>query len=271
MSSYLQLVYAITTRNSDKIKKLCAPLFETFNLNQFWYSKITIDGHHTFVDSHVGWCEYFASEKLYLKYDYLRHPKFIQAGIKFHKHNDVHDPHLGPILRDCSIKFDIQQSLKIINQIPDGVEEFGFASSSPSETQTSLFFNELPLLRLFAKKFVEDNRPLIRKLDENRIDLMDLIGPQFHVKKPPLIPYLEAKNSFLKIMGIQVGKTLTSRENDVIKLLIKGYSASQIAARLFISIRTAEHHVERIKEKWVCYSKAELIQKAREMEHFGYF
>jgi len=64
---------------------------------------------------------------------------------------------------------------------------------------------------------------------------------------------------------------LSSIELNVMNLLLEGYSAAQIALRLFRSSRTVEHHIERIKEKLGCCSKGELIQKARKMERFNCF
>jgi DNA-binding NarL/FixJ family response regulator len=46
-----------------------------------------------------------------------------------------------------------------------------------------------------------------------------------------------------------LGGRLTAREAEVLQLLTKGHSNSQIAARLFISNRTVEHHVGSILAK----------------------
>lgn len=55
---------------------------------------------------------------------------------------------------------------------------------------------------------------------------------------------------------------LTEREGDVMKLLVKGLSSKQIAARLDISKNTVDTHRRHIMEKLDCSSTAELIRCA---------
>jgi DNA-binding NarL/FixJ family response regulator len=50
---------------------------------------------------------------------------------------------------------------------------------------------------------------------------------------------------------------LTSRETEVLALIREGRTNSEIASRLFISAKTAEHHVGRILTKLGVRSRAE--------------
>lgn len=52
---------------------------------------------------------------------------------------------------------------------------------------------------------------------------------------------------------------LSSRECEVLSYLACGSTAKQIGLLLGISRRTVEHHIENIKLKTCCASKAELI------------
>jgi DNA-binding NarL/FixJ family response regulator len=49
---------------------------------------------------------------------------------------------------------------------------------------------------------------------------------------------------------------LTRRESEVLRLVAEGMSASDIATQLFISTRTAEHHVQNIYTKIGVSSRA---------------
>jgi DNA-binding NarL/FixJ family response regulator len=55
---------------------------------------------------------------------------------------------------------------------------------------------------------------------------------------------------------------LTKRETEVLSLLAEGCSNSEIAQRLYISRRTAEHHVARILAKLGLRGRAEVAAYA---------
>lgn len=55
---------------------------------------------------------------------------------------------------------------------------------------------------------------------------------------------------------------LTERENDVLKLLVKGYSYKMISSELFVSIDTVRSHIKKIYEKMHVNSKTEAVALA---------
>ncbi|MGQ3890940.1 LuxR C-terminal-related transcriptional regulator [Legionella sp. CNM-4043-24] len=55
---------------------------------------------------------------------------------------------------------------------------------------------------------------------------------------------------------------LSERETECFFYLIRGHSAKSIAAILNLSVRTIEYYFENIKNKFNCYSKSELVEKA---------
>jgi DNA-binding NarL/FixJ family response regulator len=58
---------------------------------------------------------------------------------------------------------------------------------------------------------------------------------------------------------------LTDRQLDVLGLLVEGLSNADIAARLVISIRTADHHVSAILGKLDVRSRGEAVAAARRL------
>lgn len=60
---------------------------------------------------------------------------------------------------------------------------------------------------------------------------------------------------------------LSKRETEVLRLVSEGLSNKQIAARLFISPKTAEHHLGRIYEKLGVKARSEAAAYA--IRHLG--
>ncbi len=56
--------------------------------------------------------------------------------------------------------------------------------------------------------------------------------------------------------------TLTKREIDVLRLIARGYTNSQIASRLSLSVRTVEGHRANLMDKLNLHSRVELVEYA---------
>jgi DNA-binding CsgD family transcriptional regulator len=55
---------------------------------------------------------------------------------------------------------------------------------------------------------------------------------------------------------------LSSRERELVTLVAQGRTDAQIAAQLFISVRTVHSHLDRIRDKTGCRRRADLIRLA---------
>jgi len=64
----------------------------------------------------------------------------------------------------------------------------------------------------------------------------------------------------LTLQPIEYG--LTNRENEILKLLVKGLSKKNIAETLFISFHTVDTHIRRIYEKLEVHTRSGAIAKA---------
>jgi DNA-binding NarL/FixJ family response regulator len=59
-------------------------------------------------------------------------------------------------------------------------------------------------------------------------------------------------------------RQLTERESDVLRLVVEGFTARQIASRLVLSPRTVENHVQNVLRKLRLHSRAALVRYAIE-------
>ncbi|MCC8248001.1 helix-turn-helix transcriptional regulator [Saccharothrix sp. NEAU-S10] len=58
---------------------------------------------------------------------------------------------------------------------------------------------------------------------------------------------------------------LSDREREVAELVVGGLTYKQVGDRLFISAKTVEHHVARIRQRLGCTSRAELLDQLRQI------
>jgi two-component system response regulator NreC len=79
-----------------------------------------------------------------------------------------------------------------------------------------------------------------------------------------LNPELGAKVATLPPMPTGPPDGLTERELEVLKLIAGGHSNSEIAAQLYLSVRTIESHRAHIQQKTRRSTRAELVTYARE-------
>jgi DNA-binding CsgD family transcriptional regulator len=60
-------------------------------------------------------------------------------------------------------------------------------------------------------------------------------------------------------------RRLSDREQEVAELVLAGMTYKQIGDRLFISAKTVEHHVARIRQRLGCTSRSDLLARLREL------
>jgi DNA-binding CsgD family transcriptional regulator len=61
------------------------------------------------------------------------------------------------------------------------------------------------------------------------------------------------------------GQLLSGREHEVVALVLAGLTYKQVADRLFISAKTVEHHMARIRQRLGCTDRGELLARLRAM------
>lgn len=253
MRELLQMTRKVNVKTGDKLRRFCAPLIQHFGISHFYHYQLSNSGHYAAAGLNQEWHECFFSNSYPLAAPYLRNPKKVNSPIIFTQ--AIEDKDWKKVLQVASKEFNINLGLQLMNQTSEGVEAFGFGLKSNDSLQHFALLNELPLIHRFIHEYRKEFP--ITLLKDNFVDLASLIGPSFN-EVNPLPDFLNFSNP------------LTRREQEVIEQLLKGYSAAEIGARLFLSKRTVENHLERLKDKFDCNSKAELIQKSREMESMGF-
>lgn len=251
----------------SRIKKFCEPLVHHFGVNEFVYAQETTSGQSKSISLNLDWVNYYYSEKLYLINPLHTHPDNHREGLILI--NMLENESVKNFLDQAKTKFSVHLGFCICNKISDGTEFFVFGLTSSKSIQIMRFFNETILIRAFIKRFKEEFSSKILDLNEYCLDMNHLKGSSYQKLHFDLFPPVTKKEEFLENIGLEIPVSLTLKEIEVVKYLLKGLSAPKIADNLFISSRTVEHHLERIKDKLDCTSKAELIQKIQSFDSFG--
>ncbi len=253
----------ISKRIGDKITKFCKPLVDHLKINHFYHIVFTHSGHFAAAGLHMEWHEcLFSNPEGTLCLPYIYHNREKLEGFFFSQ--TLQNNGWEKMSCMASQDFNVNLGLNIIQKIPGGIEGFGFGLKTNDPIQHMALLNELPLLHAFLNEYKKQIKTNI--LFENLVDVASLIGPSFF--EVPKKPAPNLRQLILGKMKIKVENPFTRRESEVIEYLLEGYSASQTGDKLFLSKRTIEHHIERIKDKLDCTSKLELIQKLRKMKFF---
>jgi DNA-binding NarL/FixJ family response regulator len=131
-----------------------------------------------------------------------------------------------------------------------------------------LSFEEARARLQLAKTAAATNRPLA--ITEARTALA-------RFEQLSAAPYADDAARFLRELGVTARSaprskgTLTQRERQVLGLLAEGLTNEQIATRLYVSTRTAEHHVSNILSKLGVRNRASAVAYAirHPVEHHG--
>lgn len=270
VSNFQQMLQKVNSRAQHKINKFCDPLMRHFGVNHFWYQQLTNSGHYSVLGNNLDWMEYFFAEGLHYAIPHFRHPSMLPSGTSLIRR--IKDKSLEKMIDTAVDKFNIHFSLMLMNKTSKGIEAFGFALNSADELQHAQLLGKLPLLRLFAEQFRQQHRSLFEVLEDNKADMAKAMGSLFYENPTGVITPSIPLQAFLQEIGLKnIAVSFTSREVEVIRYLLDGYSPSYIGDFLYLSKRTVEHYIENIKDKLQSYSKADLVQKLRALESVGYF
>lgn len=252
---------------SSEIEEIARPLKEQFGVTSLVYGKNYSDGSEIRLTNQPFWIEYYYKNALYKINGFEQKPQKLQSGYAVWSHLSHHQP----ILQKAR-EFNIDHGMSLLNKDSDGYE-FYFIGTTPDQPHvTNLLLNNLDFLHQFNFYFKEKAAKLLKKVNENRIIIP---GKYEHVSSQERgLPHknnsidLQKLLSFKKVY-LENGLTLSAREVACANSLVQGKSARIIAEELSLSPRTIETHLQHLKEKLQCHTKAELIQKIKALSLYG--
>lgn len=246
-------VYKDSIKYDKKIKTVCAPLLNCFNINVFTYFYIGADGHFLTLCNNSELIEHYYTQDLFLKNPYLVNPNLLSTGATLV--SSTKDPEFLPQEEEFFLHFSIYNPLLILEKNEEGVEGFFFALDEDRKIDYLQYFDQL---KKFTKFFTEESKGIIRKSKEQGHNLVKLKGDLFYSRESSL-PLSHINSSTTQFL--QQIYPLTRREYQCLELYKQGHSAQATASILGLSQRTIEHYFESIKDKLNCYHKRDLLSR----------
>jgi DNA-binding CsgD family transcriptional regulator len=191
-------------------------------------------------------------------------PHTVQPGLYFREH--IRNQQFQNTNLDLQDKFKIDFTFRIIQKKGNITEQFCFGRLPDTKNYDHLVVNKLFGIYDFTHDFQKVMADVLKKMAHDALDIScdmqaadaTTIGiPNFDLQKSSL-----KKENYTFLASLE----FTLREIDYLKFYFKGYSAKSIGEKLFVSPRTVEGHVMRLKDKLGCHNKAELLDTLQVMK-----
>jgi len=271
MSSWEEIVTRFVVRPYDQIKKITKPLHEYFGVKYFTYHKVDKEGNYTVLLDRPDWAEHYVGEKFYLNDPFLRNFSVYESGLHlFDNHRD--EQFLEKLWNSAKNVLDCDYSITLVEKNENGAEFFGFTGPKQGSMLPLLSIHHPHVFSFFAKHFKQETASLLQKIDEKNF-LPALKGDDFF-NPDPITPFSKKTvlKQFLTDLNLQhlpeMAESLSTREKECLNILLDGKTAKQIGYLLGLSPRTIESYLDNIKSKLQCWTKAELVDFAKELKNF---
>ncbi len=237
-------------KSESKIKKLCSPLQDCLDIPIFGYYYLDKTGRYCNISNALGILDHYYGDCVYLNDPYMRNPCFFKTGYSLVEMTSDKNQQ-EKLLQKYELNFVFQ----ILCKYDDYIEGFLFARKNMNYVDGVSFFNKIYLLEKFARFFKLEAKLLINKIVESGYNMKIEIVDKFDMVDSSISSLSTDENKqFLKKID-----PLSNRENECVDLYQEGCSAQVTAARLGISQRTVEHHLDNARLKFGFNSKTQFL------------
>jgi DNA-binding CsgD family transcriptional regulator len=274
MSEFNYILQKYTIKNSNKLKKICEPLQQHFNINVFWYTRTTESGRYFTICSNPEVHSVYIGSEHYKTNPFYRNPKLILPG--YYSYRGIQDLKFQDSYDVFHSKFPIEAGNFAFKKQHE-LHVFGYGIKQSSKLYIDhVIANNTPILKKFNEYFLQEISSFVKKEDQEIINLASEMGESYNLPPEGMNTVLgsKGKGNFLeslKLISIDEIKKLSSRELECLEYLNRGLTTPQIADELALSKRTIEKYFESIKTKLRCHSKLELFEKANLLHLSDYF
>lgn len=258
---------------SDKLSRLTNPLYKHFGINGFRHAVVYETGEVLHLGSNKAFFESFFLGRIANnnRFSVINHLSlYPQAGYYLVDIEDTIRKKRDPFFNELLSTYDTHHDFIMLNRIQTSRGQalaFFFYHAPLHQADINRFYiNNLELLMRF-------NRHVTREF-EDTIQSLPLIQPTHKEKKlarvhlQRLMPQQTQQKAFVKETKMPYPKyselahiKISNRQKEIIHWYLLGKSEPDTAAILNVSVDTIHDHFKRLKLKFNCYSKSQLLLK----------
>ncbi len=250
----------ITFTAVNEIREICMPFLDSFGLSYFTFDRTYEDGSHLRLTTAGEWIEHYYRQKLYRIAIFEKDPKYFSTGFLFWSWLNRE-----PVYSEASY-FNIDHGITIIKSEKNFSDFFHFGTFSKNLISEQFYIQNMNQFNRFINIFKYQAKNLIQSAENERFILPGIqknystsISNLSLPKNNLIISRFGYQRNFGYYLGNQFNhQYLTKREVDILILLKSGIKICDISKVLYISKRTIETYLERIKAKLNCKTLFEL-------------
>ncbi len=240
-----------------EVAEICTPLFESFDLNSFIYTRVYKNNAYWTLSNRADWVQHFYCEK-------YAHPKVDFSTLKSGYYVNIEELGIPQdqivTAREC---FNADYWLNIIKTHEKYYDVIALAGNRGCFKIIDMYLNNADLLEHFYYYFKDKAHRLIKQAEAQKIALPD--KKTFSVLNDE--DSAELRSRFLKNTPIERYHVLddsgkgyvTQREYQIVFLLSQGKSTKEISVLTGLTPRTVKSYLYNAMQRLGCYNRAQLI------------
>lgn len=238
------------------VEAVAKPLFDKLKLNYFQYCTVYDDGSYTVACNQADWMA-FAFEYLYQsKKEPAVYSHISQEQLDKQTYYFLWEPNLPQTPIKLAREFNIANGLCFTERYADHYKLIAFAGPTDNHGIVDTYLNHLNDLMSFIRQFEVNQKALIEKVNTAKIPVPK---PQIDKNLSKLL-YTQPSDVNRSVVFQNQQGYVTPQEYLCLQYLAKGGTAKEIARQMGLSHRTVESYLQRIKTRFGCHFKSDLIQ-----------
>lgn len=248
----------IAINASNDIQQITKPLLK-LGVSYFSYVRSYEDGSHIRLSNNAPWTRHYYDRGFYNVV--IRQVPAMDSCLLWNNIDKY------PLFHEASEYFNIDNGAVIVVKSDDITERYFFGATRDNTAVNAIYLYRMDLLKRFILYFKEMARDIICTAEKSKI--MQLVVNQdqanrHFIQDEELNHYYDQTRidkMCVRMRGIDY--YVSANEAKILSLMKRGYSAKQIAHEIGLSQKTIEIYRDKLKSKFDCFTRNELMSSVR--------